>query len=187
MAWEPHSTACLVAWPAREAEQLSDAGHSLHVHSLYSCAARHWRGFSLQLVAGIPKFYRWLSERYPLINVSTAAVTVPIIDNLYFDMNGIIHNCTHGNDPSRKPTETEMVLKIFDYLDKLVHIVQPQQLLFMAIDGARVCSASCALRRMQHASQSTAARRLCPSSQDEPAAREALQVRPGPRAGACPA
>ena len=85
--------------------------------------------------AGIPKFYRWLSERYPLINVSTASVAIPVIDNLYFDMNGIIHNCTHGNDPNRKPTETEMLLKIFDYLDKLVHLVQPQRLLFLAIDG----------------------------------------------------
>ena len=71
-----------------------------------------------------------------MINVSTATVAVPVIDNLYFDMNGIIHNCTHGNDPKRKPTETEMLLKIFDYLDKLVHIVQPQKLLFLAIDGA---------------------------------------------------
>ena len=67
--------------------------------------------------------------------MSTATVAVPVIDNLYFDMNGIIHNCTHGNDPKRKPTETEMLLKIFDYLDKLVHLVQPQKLLFLAIDG----------------------------------------------------
>lgn len=60
---------------------------------------------------------------------------MPVVDNLYFDMNGIIHNCTHGNDPGRRLTELEMVTKTFDYLDKLVHIVQPQQLLFMAIDG----------------------------------------------------
>lgn len=50
-------------------------------------------------------------------------------------MNGVIHNCTHGNDPSRKLTEPEMILKVFDYLDKLVHIIQPQQQLFMALDG----------------------------------------------------
>ena len=29
-----------------------------------------------------------------------------------------------------------MIVKIFTYLDKLVHIVKPQQLLFMAIDGS---------------------------------------------------
>ena len=89
----------------------------------------------MSVLAGIPKFYRWLSERYPLVNQPIAGTSVPIIDNLYFDMNGIIHNCTHGNDPSRKLTEVEMTLKTFDYLDKLVHIIQPQQLLYMAVDG----------------------------------------------------
>ncbi|KAI3438723.1 hypothetical protein D9Q98_001143 [Chlorella vulgaris] len=84
---------------------------------------------------GIPKFYRWLSERYPLINQPGGATVVPIIDNLYLDMNGIIHNCTHGNNPDVRLTEDEMVVRIFGYLDKLFHIVKPQKLLFMAIDG----------------------------------------------------
>lgn len=60
---------------------------------------------------------------------------VPLIDNFYLDMNGIIHNCTHGNDPDTKLTEDEMIKKIFRYLDKLFHIVKPQKLMFMAIDG----------------------------------------------------
>lgn len=85
--------------------------------------------------AGIPKFYRWLSERYPLINQPGGATVVPIIDNLYLDMNGIIHNCTHGNNPDVRLTEDEMILRIFTYLDKIFHIVKPQKLLFMAIDG----------------------------------------------------
>ena len=50
-------------------------------------------------------------------------------------MNGIIHNCTHGNDPDTRLTETEMVLKVFQYLDKLFSIVRPRRLLFMAVDG----------------------------------------------------
>ena len=50
-------------------------------------------------------------------------------------MNGIIHNCTHGNNPDVKMTEDEMVIKIFGYLDKLFHIVKPQKVIFMAIDG----------------------------------------------------
>ena len=60
---------------------------------------------------------------------------MPVVDNLYLDMNGIIHNCTHGNDPGRKITEQEMIIKVFGYLEKLFQIVQPQKLLFMAIDG----------------------------------------------------
>lgn len=50
-------------------------------------------------------------------------------------MNGIIHNCTHGNDPTTRLTEEQMVLRIFAYLDKLFSIVRPGKLLFMAIDG----------------------------------------------------
>lgn len=65
----------------------------------------------------------------------TATEAPPEIDNLYLDMNGIIHNCTHANDPNLKLTETEMVVRIFTYLDKLIHIMKPQKLVFMAIDG----------------------------------------------------
>ncbi len=64
------------------------------------------------------------------------AAAVPEFDALYLDMNGIIHNCTHGNDPSTKLTEAEMVVRTFSYLDRLVQIAKPQKMLFMAIDGA---------------------------------------------------
>ena len=60
---------------------------------------------------GVPKFYRWLSERYPMLNYSCDAGNVPIIDNLYLDMNGVIHNCSHGagTDVNTRMTEDEMV------------------------------------------------------------------------------
>ncbi len=92
---------------------------------------------NLLLVAGIPKFYRWLSERYPLLNQKlTLTEGPPDIDNLYLDMNGIIHNCTHANRKDiGNVTEEGMMLKVFDYLEKLIQIVRPQKLLFMAIDG----------------------------------------------------
>jgi hypothetical protein len=37
-------------------------------------------------------------------------------------------------------TEQEMMLRIFDYIDKLVQIIKPQKLLFMAIDGDGIAS-----------------------------------------------
>jgi len=86
---------------------------------------------------GVPKFFGWLSERYPLINHDvTSDVCMPAIDNLYLDMNGIIHPCTHGNSEELVDlTQDEMFLKIFAFLDELVHVVKPQKTLFLAIDG----------------------------------------------------
>jgi hypothetical protein len=88
---------------------------------------------------GVPKFYRWLSERYPLINqmISNSSM-LPEIDNFYLDMNGIIHACTHANgtETSVKLSLRDMVLAIFRYIDRCVSgIVKPKKLLYLAIDG----------------------------------------------------
>jgi len=88
---------------------------------------------------GVPKFYRWLSERYPQINqVISDGSLLPEFDNLYLDMNGIIHACSHPNDDSTANSLTlrEMMLAIFRYIDRMVtEIAKPKKLLFMAIDG----------------------------------------------------
>jgi 5'-3' exoribonuclease 1 len=88
---------------------------------------------------GVPKFYRWISERYPQINQMLSGTTIlPEFDNFYLDMNGIIHACTHPNDNSTANSLTmrEMMLAIFRYIDHMVtEIVKPKKILFMAIDG----------------------------------------------------
>ena len=58
---------------------------------------------------GIPKFYRWLSERYPAINQRIYDQTfLPGVDNLYLDMNGIIHPCCHPEDAANPESEDHM-------------------------------------------------------------------------------
>jgi 5'-3' exoribonuclease 1 len=86
---------------------------------------------------GVPKFYRWLSERYPLINQAIGDSTLlPGFDNLYLDMNGIIHTATHGNDGmSKVKGEHEVVLLMIAYIDKIVKIAKPTKVLYLAIDG----------------------------------------------------
>lgn len=89
-------------------------------------------------VVGVPKFFRWLSERYPAISQLIAENRIPEFDNLYLDMNGIIHNCTHNNADSAtkaRLTEDEMFIKIFNYIEHLFGKIKPQKLFFMAIDG----------------------------------------------------
>eukprot|EP00466_Bigelowiella_natans_P003130 jgi/Bigna1/36214/e_gw1.13.146.1 len=88
---------------------------------------------------GIPKFYRWLSERYPLINQVVKGNLRPEFDNLYLDMNGIIHICSHPRDgvdaTKEQLTEEEMYAGIFEYIDRIFHLISPKKLLFMAVDG----------------------------------------------------
>ncbi|KAL9596504.1 MAG: hypothetical protein Q9219_005765 [cf. Caloplaca sp. 3 TL-2023] len=86
---------------------------------------------------GVPKFFRWLSERYPAISQLIAENRIPEFDCLYLDMNGIIHNCTHSesDSPTFRMTEDKMFIRIFNYIEHLYGKIRPKQLFFMAIDG----------------------------------------------------
>ena len=86
---------------------------------------------------GIPKFYRWLSERYPATSQLIAENRIPEFDCLYLDMNGIIHNCTHkdSDSPTFRMTEDKMFIAIFNYIEHLFGKIKPKKLFFMAIDG----------------------------------------------------
>ena len=63
------------------------------------------------------------------------------LDNLYLDLNSIVHNCIHGNDKGRH----ERISKLEDFeevwadimraIDEIIHMVKPRKLILLALDG----------------------------------------------------
>ncbi|KAI0833606.1 exonuclease II [Trametes gibbosa] len=86
---------------------------------------------------GIPKFFRYISERYPLTSQLIEENKIPEFDNLYVDFNGIIHNCSHPNDEDAhfRLSEAQIFTSIFAYVDHLFGKIKPKKLFFMAVDG----------------------------------------------------
>ncbi|KAJ6517993.1 exonuclease II [Mycena vitilis] len=86
---------------------------------------------------GIPKFFRYISERYPLTSQLIQENKIPEFDNLYLDFNGIIHNCSHPNDEDAhfRLSEEQIFTSIFAYVDHLFGKIKPKKLFFMAVDG----------------------------------------------------
>lgn len=56
-------------------------------------------------------------------------------DNLYLDMNNIIHPCTHPEDKPPPETEEQMFEAIFEYTEKVIGMIRPRKLVFLAVDG----------------------------------------------------
>lgn len=105
---------------------------------------------------GIPKYFRHITTKYPtVIKDSTSNLQ---IQNLYFDLNCLIHPCVRNVssahphlvekhkllEPDKKyqntqDFHTEFEVKIYAevklYLDKLIKIVGPSKMIYLSIDG----------------------------------------------------
>jgi 5'-3' exoribonuclease 1 len=88
-------------------------------------------------IMGVPKFFRYISERYPCLSEFVKEYQIPVFDNLYLDMNGIIHMCSHpdDNNPHFRITEEKIFADIFHYIEVLFRMIKPQKVFFMAVDG----------------------------------------------------
>ena len=88
---------------------------------------------------GIPKFARFIMTRYPLILKKIREEgDIPEIDNLYLDINGIIHNVSHGNDiiTSHMNFPNEKIYSdVCNTIDKIFRLIKPKKLLMISADG----------------------------------------------------
>ncbi len=101
---------------------------------------------------GVPALFRWLSQKYPKIisqvieekpeEVDGQQIPVNMagpnpngeeFDNLYLDMNGIVHPCSHPEDRPPPATEEDMMVAIFEYTERVVNMVRPRKLLMIAV------------------------------------------------------
>lgn len=106
---------------------------------------------------GIPAAFRWLSTKYPKILSPVVedqpqdvdGVKIPVdatqpnpngeeFDNLYLDMNGIVHPCSHPEDRPPPANEEEMMLAIFQYTERVFNMVRPRKILMIAVGKFRV-------------------------------------------------
>ena len=80
-----------------------------------------------------------MTDQYPSVNQRISeglGANSDDIDNLYLDMNGIIHMCTHANsDEIVVLDEKAMLQRIFTYTDRIYHLVCPRRTFFLAVDG----------------------------------------------------
>lgn len=108
---------------------------------------------------GVPALFRWLSQKYPKIispvieelpqEIDGGEVPVDAtrpnpngeeMDNLYLDMNGIVHPCSHPEDRPPPATEEEMMLEVFKYTERVVNMVRPRKLLMIAVGTSPYCT-----------------------------------------------
>ena len=80
---------------------------------------------------------RWLRDKYLKAVVDCKGGKDEIFDNLYLDVNGIAHNCSHGDDLGdvKPQTEKAMFEIIFHYIDRMVTAIKLRKLLYIALDG----------------------------------------------------
>ncbi|KAF6261699.1 XRN 5'-3' exonuclease N-terminus-domain-containing protein [Scenedesmus sp. NREL 46B-D3] len=94
---------------------------------------------------GVPGLYSFLRRRYPQICRPTEKRREGMprsdkdsTDNLYIDMNHIIHSCTHAHVAKDRPdglSRAEQFGGMAAYLESLLGLLEPRRVVLVAVDG----------------------------------------------------
>lgn len=114
---------------------------------------------------GVPGFYRWLCQRYPLIRRRLDDPSKPRFNNLYIDLNGIIYRAISATNFKGPLPTTDFLSELSRYIDLLVQVIKPSDLIFLAVDG----TAPFAKAKQQRERRFVASASLVPGSFDRTA------------------
>ncbi|CAE7580185.1 XRN1 [Symbiodinium natans] len=89
---------------------------------------------------GIPKYHKWLTERYPDAFTEASHENA---DHVYVDINTLLHDCMRY-----AASEDGFYQHLFAKLDSLFRIVVPSKTVFLAVDGPASC-AKCLTQRQR--------------------------------------
>ena len=99
---------------------------------------------------GIPKFVKTLMTRYPLIvgrirNNKPNLSNIPIIDNLFLDLNSTIHCLSHSDAYNilalvKEKSLNEIYEETFKFIEQIVELINPKSFLMITLDGVSPAS-----------------------------------------------
>ena len=81
---------------------------------------------------GVHYFYTWVTSRYPLIRKPLMQDSLPSVDHLYLDLNGVLHKCAKDSSALFKDMLSgkkmnEIFIAIVNYVNKVVNSIKPKK------------------------------------------------------------
>jgi 5'-3' exoribonuclease 1 len=95
---------------------------------------------------GVPGFFRWLVQRYPLIRRNANDPSHPRVHNLFIDFNGILYSALKFTRFNGTEVTEDYIAEVRRYVDMLVQLIRPTDLIFVAVDGPAPASKMCQQR-----------------------------------------
>lgn len=84
---------------------------------------------------GVPFFMSWLRERYPLVFKQMDDPSKPNFNCLYIDFNTLIYFALSYYDPEKEGSFEQITTEIIRYLDTIIQIVRPKDMIYISVDG----------------------------------------------------